>query len=86
MSSQAGPQIVSLDAASDAAALRALRLACGTGSTDDSAADWDALDPLSLHLALRSEDGQLIGSVRLTADRRIDRLGVLPGWRRRGLA
>ncbi|MBB5675472.1 GNAT family N-acetyltransferase [Xanthomonas arboricola] len=86
MSSHAGLQIVSLDAASDAATLRALRLACGTGSTEDSAADWDALDPLSLHLALRGEDGQLIGSVRLTADRRIDRLGVLPGWRRRGLA
>ncbi|PPT78185.1 GNAT family N-acetyltransferase [Xanthomonas arboricola pv. populi] len=86
MSSQAGLQIVSLDAASDAAALRALRLACGTGSTDDSAADWDALDPLSLQLALRSDDGQLVGSVRLTADRRIDRFGVLPGWRRRGLA
>ncbi|WP_115049080.1 GNAT family N-acetyltransferase [Xanthomonas arboricola] len=87
MSSRAGPQIVSLDPASDAAALRALRLACGIGSSDDgSAADWDALDPLSLHLALRSEDGQLTGSVRLTVDRRIDRLGVLPGWRRRGLA
>ncbi|XHH30791.1 GNAT family N-acetyltransferase [Xanthomonas euroxanthea] len=84
MSPQAGPRIVSLDPASDAAALRALRLACGSG--DSGAAEWDALDPLSLHLALRSEDGQLIGSVRLTADRRIDRLGILPGWRRRGLA
>jgi GNAT superfamily N-acetyltransferase len=84
MSPQAGPRIVSLDPASDAAALRALRLACGSG--DSGAAEWDALDPLSLHLALRSEDGQLIGSVRLTADRRIDRLGILPGWRGRGLA
>ncbi|NIJ78038.1 GNAT superfamily N-acetyltransferase [Xanthomonas campestris] len=87
MSPQAGPQVVPLDAASDAAALLALRLACGTGGADHSGtAEWDALDPLSLQLALRNEGGQLIGSVRLTADRRIDRLGVLPGWRRRGLA
>ncbi|MCF5955754.1 GNAT family N-acetyltransferase, partial [Xanthomonas perforans] len=48
--------------------------------------EWDALDPLSLHLAARTDDGQLIASVRLTADRRLDRLGVLPDWRRRGVA
>ncbi|MCL1529955.1 GNAT family N-acetyltransferase [Xanthomonas nasturtii] len=86
MSPHASPQIVTLHPASDAAALRALRLACVTGSAGDTGdADWDALDPLSLHLATRIE-GQLVASVRLTADRRLDRLGVLPDWRRRGLA
>ncbi|WJM85503.1 GNAT family N-acetyltransferase [Dickeya chrysanthemi] len=35
---------------------------------------------------MRTDDGQLIAAVRLTPDRRIDRLGVLPDWRRRGIA
>ncbi|KOR48378.1 GNAT family acetyltransferase [Xanthomonas oryzae] len=87
MTPHASPQIVTLDPASDAGALRAVRLACATDTAGAiSGAEWDALDPLSLHLAARTEDGQLIGSVRLTADRRLDRLGVLPDWRRRGLA
>ncbi|QBG92559.1 GNAT family N-acetyltransferase [Xanthomonas oryzae] len=87
MTPHASPQIVTLNPASDAGALRAVRLACVTDSAGaTSGAEWDALDPLSLHLAARTEDGQLIGSVRLTADRRLDRLGVLPDWRRRGLA
>ncbi|WIX05444.1 GNAT family N-acetyltransferase [Xanthomonas oryzae] len=87
MTPHASPQIVTLNPASDAGALRAVRLACVTDTAGaTSGAEWDALDPLSLHLAARTEDGQLIGSVRLTADRRLDRLGVLPDWRRRGLA
>lgn len=81
------PPIVSLDPATDAAALRALRLAWGGAATDSGAeAEWDALDPLSLHLAARTAEGQLVASVRLTPDRRIDRLGLLPDWRRRGLS
>ncbi|PPV08375.1 hypothetical protein XBLMG947_0935 [Xanthomonas bromi] len=84
MTPHASPQIVTLHPAADAAALRALRLACATAG-ETSGGEWDALDPLSLHLAARIE-GQLIASVRLTADRRLDRLGVLPDWRRRGLA
>lgn len=87
MTPHASPQIVTLNPASDAAALRALRLACATDTAGtNSGAEWDALDPLSLHLAARTEDGQWIGSVRVTADRRLDRLGVLPHWRRRGVA
>ncbi|MFC0152135.1 GNAT family N-acetyltransferase [Xanthomonas dyei] len=87
MSPHGRPQIVALDPAADAAALRALRQACTTaiaGIAHD--AEWDALDPLSLHLAARTDDGQLVASVRLTPDRRIDRLGLLPDWRRRGLS
>ncbi|AAW75299.1 GNAT family N-acetyltransferase [Xanthomonas oryzae] len=87
MTPHASPQIITLNPASDAGALRAVRLACVTDTAGaTSGAEWDALDPLSLHLAARTEDGQLIGSVRLTADRRLDRLGILPDWRRRGLA
>lgn len=87
MSPHGRPQIVSLDPASDAAALRALRQACTTDSAGSAhAVDWDALDPLSLQLAARTDDGQLVASVRVTPDRRIDRLGLVPDWRRRGLS
>ncbi|MEA9578222.1 GNAT family N-acetyltransferase [Xanthomonas nasturtii] len=87
MSPHGRPRIVPLDPASDAAALRALRQACTTGIAGNAHdAEWDALDPLSLHLAARIDDGQLVASVRVTPDRRIDRLGLLPDWRRRGLS
>lgn len=80
----AGPaQIVTLDPATQAGTLRALRAGWAASATEDS---WDALDPLSLHLAARDADGELVAAVRLTPDRRIDRLGVLPALRRRGLA
>ena len=85
MNPHGSPQIVTLDPATDAAALRALRLACATAhAAEPLEADWDALDPLSLHLGARTEQGQWVASVRLTPDRRIDRLGLLPHWRRRG--
>ncbi|MCC8471435.1 GNAT family N-acetyltransferase [Xanthomonas phaseoli] len=87
MTAHASLQIVTLNPPTDAGALRALRLACTTDTAGATGgAEWDALDPLSLHLAARIDDGQLIASVRLTADRRLDRLGVLPDWRRRGVA
>lgn len=55
MSPHGRPRIVSLDPATDAAALRALRRACGSAAPGGPAEDeWDALDPLSLHLAARS--------------------------------
>lgn len=68
----AGPaQIVILDPATQAGTLRALRAGWAASATGDS---WDALDPLSLHLAARDADGELAAAVRLTPDRRIDRL------------
>ncbi|RBK75589.1 GNAT family N-acetyltransferase, partial [Xanthomonas oryzae pv. oryzae] len=63
MTPHASSQIITLNPASDAGALRAVRLACVTDTAGaTSGAEWDALDPLSLHLAARTEDGQLIGS------------------------
>jgi len=43
----------------------------------------DALDPLSRHVLARDAHGQPIGTGRLTPDRRIGRMAVLPQWRNR---
>ena len=43
----------------------------------------DALDPLSRHVLARDADGRPIGTGRLTPDRRIGRMAVLPEWRNR---
>mgnify|MGYP003575998030 CR=1 FL=1 len=43
----------------------------------------DALDPLSQHVIARDADGRPIGTARLTPDRRIGRMAVLPEWRNR---
>ena len=43
----------------------------------------DALDPLSHHVLARDAQGQPIGTGRLTPDRRIGRVAVLPQWRKR---
>ncbi|BDU16279.1 GNAT family N-acetyltransferase [Lysobacter auxotrophicus] len=43
----------------------------------------DALDPLSRHVLARDADGRPIGTGRLTPDRRIGRMAVLPQWRNR---
>lgn len=47
--------------------------------------EQDALDPLSEHVLARDADGQPIGTGRLTPERRIGRMAVLPGWRGRGV-
>ncbi|MFA4686744.1 GNAT family N-acetyltransferase, partial [Xanthomonas perforans] len=65
MSAHARPQIVTLDPATDAAALRALRPSCATDTAGDtSGVEWDALDPLCLHLAARTADRPLTCSAR----------------------
>ncbi|MDR0182291.1 GNAT family N-acetyltransferase [Lysobacter arvi] len=43
----------------------------------------DALDPLSRHVLARDAQGRAIGTGRLTPDRRIGRMAVLPEWRNR---
>ena len=43
----------------------------------------DALDPLSHHVLARDAQGEPIGTGRLTPDRRIGRMAVLPTWRNR---
>lgn len=47
--------------------------------------ECDALDPDCLHVLARDESGQAIGTGRLTPDRRIGRMAVLPQWRGRGV-
>lgn len=45
----------------------------------------DDLDPLSDHALALDADGRAIGAGRLTPDRRIGRMAVLPGWRGKGV-
>lgn len=45
----------------------------------------DALDPMCRHVIARDAQGQPIGTGRLTPDRRIGRMAVLPAWRNRGV-
>ncbi len=47
--------------------------------------EWDALDPLCLHVIARDADGQPIGTGRLTPDHHIGRMAVLRDWRGRGV-
>ena len=43
----------------------------------------DALDPLSHHVVALDADGQVVGTGRLTPQRRIGRMAVAAGWRNR---
>jgi len=45
----------------------------------------DDLDPLCRHVLARDADGLAIGTGRLTPERRIGRMAVLPQWRGRGV-
>lgn len=45
----------------------------------------DALDPMCRHVIARDVAGLPIGTGRLTPDRRIGRMAVLPAWRNRGV-
>lgn len=47
--------------------------------------EWDALDPQSRHVLALDADGLPIGTGRLTPDRRIGRMTVLPHWRGHGV-
>ncbi len=48
--------------------------------------EWDELDPKSIHvLAREAATGTPIGTGRLTPERKIGRMAVLPEWRGRGV-
>jgi predicted GNAT family N-acyltransferase len=45
--------------------------------------EWDELDPRSIHVIARDNDGKPIGTGRLTPDDKIGRMAVLASWRGR---
>lgn len=47
--------------------------------------EWDALDPASVHVLARDGQGRPVGTGRLTPERKIGRMAVLPEWRGRGV-
>jgi len=47
--------------------------------------EWDALDPVSRHVLAVDPQGQPIGTGRLTPERKIGRMAVLPGARGTGV-
>lgn len=47
--------------------------------------EWDALDPLCVHVIARDDAGMPIGTGRLTPERKVGRMAVLPAWRGRGV-
>ena len=47
--------------------------------------EWDELDPLCVHVIARDAAGKPIGTGRLTPERKIGRMAVLPEWRGRGV-
>jgi predicted GNAT family N-acyltransferase len=47
--------------------------------------EWDALDPLCLHVIARDAAGLPIGTGRLTPEHRIGRMAVLADWRGQGV-
>jgi predicted GNAT family N-acyltransferase len=81
-----GFEVVPADYARDHAALRAVREAVFVREQQvPLALEVDALDPECHHVLARDDAGRPIGTGRLTPDRRIGRMAVLPEWRRRGV-
>ncbi|TDR44043.1 putative GNAT family N-acyltransferase [Tahibacter aquaticus] len=53
------------------------------GQNIPEAEEWDDLDPRSAHVLARDNDGNPIGTGRLTPDDKIGRMAVLASWRGR---
>jgi predicted GNAT family N-acyltransferase len=49
------------------------------------ALEWDGLDGRCRHVLALSPSGQAVGCGRLTPERQIGRMAVLPAWRGRGI-
>lgn len=47
--------------------------------------EWDTLDPSSQHVIARDAGGSAVGTGRLTPERKIGRMAVLPEWRNAGV-
>jgi predicted GNAT family N-acyltransferase len=47
--------------------------------------EYDAADPISLHMLARGPAGEAIGTGRLLSDGHVGRLAVLPEWRGKGV-
>jgi predicted GNAT family N-acyltransferase len=47
--------------------------------------EWDDLDPHCVHVLARDREGRPIGTGRLTPERKIGRMAVLPEWRGKGV-
>ncbi|HEX2056295.1 MAG TPA: GNAT family N-acetyltransferase [Nitrospiraceae bacterium] len=47
--------------------------------------EWDGLDPLCMHLLAWSDRGEPIGTARMRAEGKIERMAVLESWRGRGV-
>lgn len=53
------------------------------GQNIPEAEEWDELDPRSIHVIARDNEGRPIGTGRLTPDDKIGRMAVLASWRGR---
>ena len=78
--------VVAADYARDHARLHALRTAVFVhGQRVPAGLERDALDPLSFHVLAEADDGTLLGTARLTPERRIGRMAVLEQARGHGI-
>lgn len=74
------------DHASDSAGLRQVRETVFVQEQRvPRAIELDALDPQCFHVIAEDDAGHAIGTGRLTPDRRIGRMAVVPDWRSRGV-
>lgn len=81
-----GFRIEVIDYASGVADLRAVREPVFVQEQQvPLALEWDDVDPLCVHVIARDDNGRPIGTGRLTPERKIGRMAVLPEWRGHGV-
>jgi predicted GNAT family N-acyltransferase len=79
-------RVVDVDYALDLAKLRAVRDAVFVQEQSvPLALEWDELDPQCTHVLALDANDQAIGTGRLTPQRTIGRMAVLPAWRGQGV-